>query len=207
MRSVDDRWKSGNAATKWQMVLLTVGWPCPGWGPEVGPGLGFGLVCGLAGRDCLSLCDNTWQAKSSLCDNLRTDHMKATGSLCDNLRSLLPGNLTAHSVTKEGQKPYSHSVTVPRATLWQPEDSLCDKKSTDCWANWQADWPAGRWATLWRCRALSVRLPTAWSSVRILPGSSEEILQWLYGFCPSFVTEWAVKLPGSRLLACHTVRP
>ena len=35
----------------------------------------IGVAGRLAGRDCLSLCDNGWQAKSSLCDNLRTDYM------------------------------------------------------------------------------------------------------------------------------------
>ena len=57
-------------------------------------------------------------------------------------RGLLPDNLTAHSVTREGQKPSTHFVTIPTATVWQPEDWLCDKRSTDCWAHWQADWPA-----------------------------------------------------------------
>ena len=35
----------------------------------------IGVAGRLAGRDCLSLCDNAWQAESSLCDNLRTDYM------------------------------------------------------------------------------------------------------------------------------------
>ena len=35
----------------------------------------IGVAGRLAGRGCLSLCDNGWQAKSSLCDNLRTDYM------------------------------------------------------------------------------------------------------------------------------------
>ena len=33
------------------------------------------------------------------------------------------------------------------------------------------------------------------------------VTQWVLGFCPSFVTEWAIKLPGNRPLACHTVSP
>ena len=33
------------------------------------------------------------------------------------------------------------------------------------------------------------------------------VTNWVVGFCPSLVTKWAVKLPGSRLLACHTESP
>ena len=33
------------------------------------------------------------------------------------------------------------------------------------------------------------------------------VTKWVVGFCPSLVTKWAAKLPGSRPLACHTESP
>ena len=78
-------------------------------------------------------------------------------------RGLLPDNLTAHSVTREGQKPSTHFVTIPTATVWQPEKWLCDKRSTDCWAHWQADWPAATACHNVRMRG-KLRGLTVWQS-------------------------------------------
>ena len=79
---------------------------------------------------------------------------------CHTLSSLL----VMHCLTKEGQKPSTHCVTIPTATVWQPEDWLCDKRSADCWANSRpASLPASLLSSLYfSCRTVSLQVVTQW---------------------------------------------
>ena len=127
-----------------------------------------GTGCSASARATRSKLE--WSCSDCVTSDVRQANTCATmhdklykSSLCDRLGAYCR---TTWLLTLWQRKDKNLALTEwqsPTAIVWQPEDWLCDKRSTDCWAHWQADWPAATACHNVRMRG-KLRGLTVWQS-------------------------------------------